>query len=237
MRFRWCVLGLLILFPAAAVWTAAATPAAFADGDPASDVLLFQPAFFPYAGASTAAKGELLGAVAAAKRAGFTVHVAVIASKQDLGADPELFGQPRLYARFLDAELRSARYLGALVVVMPQGFGAAAGGTLNKAGTKFTPRPAGPLLRAVARLRPPSAGDPDTLTLAGVAAVRAAAAASGHPIRGKIVSVAPPDAGTAAPGSGSSRTLELGAGLAVLALAAVAMIGIGIRRSRPAEPE
>ena len=39
---------------------------------------------------------------------GFTVRVAVIQSKQDLGADPELFAQPQLYARFLDAELRSA---------------------------------------------------------------------------------------------------------------------------------
>lgn len=236
MRLRWCARGPFALLLAVATWAAAATPAAFADGDPASDVLLFQPAFFPYAGASTAAKGELLGAVAAAKRAGFTVHVAVVASKQDLGADPELFGQPRLYARFLDAELRSARYLGALVVVMPQGYGAAAGGTLNKAGTRFTPRPAGPLLRAVARLRAPATTDPDTLTLAGVAAVRAAAAASGHPIRGKIVSVAPPPAATPASGSGSSSTLEAGAGLAVLALAAVAMIGIGIRRSRPSEP-
>jgi hypothetical protein len=235
MRLRWCARGLGILLVAAATGAGSATPAALADGDPASDVLLFQPAFFPYAGPSTTAKGELLGAVAAAKRAGFTVRVAVIASKQDLGADPELFGQPRLYARFLDAELRSARYLGALVVVMPRGFGAAAGGTLNKAGTKFTPRPAGPLLRAVGRLRPPAGADPDTLARAGVAAVRAAAAAAGHPIRGKIVSVAPPAAATPASGSGSSRTLAVGAGLAVLAFAAVAMIGVGIRRSRPSE--
>jgi hypothetical protein len=236
MRFRWCGRGLLALFVAAAVCAGAATPAALADGDPASDVLLFQPAFFPYSGPSAAAKGELLGAVAAAKRAGFTVRVAVISSKRDLGADPELFGQPRLYARFLDAELRSARYLGALVVVMPQGYGTAAGGTLNAAGTKFTPRPAGPLLRAAARLRPPAGADPDTLTRAGVAAVRAVAAAAGHPIRGKITSVAPPAVATPPSGSGSSRTLELGAGLAVLALAAVAMIGIGLRRGRPSEP-
>jgi hypothetical protein len=236
MRVRPCARGSLALLLAALACVSAA-PAALADGDPASDVLLYQHAFFPYASPSPGAKAELLGAVAAAKRAGFTVRVAVIQSKQDLGADPELFAKPQLYARFLDAELRSARYLGALVVVMPQGFGVAAGGTLSHSGTRYTPRPAGTLLRAAARLQPPPSGDPDTLTNAGVTAVRAVAAAAGHPIRGKITKVAPATAGGPASGSGSSsRSIELAAGLALVALAAIAMIGIGIRRSRASEP-
>jgi hypothetical protein len=239
MRFRWCAGGLLALALTVASWGVAA-PAARADGDPASDVLLFQNAFFPYSAPSNAAKGQLLGAVAAAKRSGYIVRVAVIQARHDLGADPELYAQPQLYARFLDAELRSAQYLGALVVVMPQGFGVAAGGTLSDHGKRYTPRPLGPLLRAVRGLAAPQSTDPDTLTTAGVTAVKAVAAAAGHPIRGKIASVAPVTAitGTPAPSSGGSgTTLELGGGLAVVALAAIAMIGVGIRRSRPTDPE
>ena len=236
MRFRPCARGVLAVV-LAALAAAVAAPPAHADGDPASDVLLYQHAFFPYAAPSAGAKAELLGAVAAAKRAGYTVRVAVIQRKQDLGADPELFAQPQLYAKFLDAELRSTRYLGGLIVVMPQGFGVAAGGTLSADGKTYTPRPVGPLLRAVARLRPPGSADPDTLTRAGVPAVRAVSAAAGHPITGAITPVAAGTAGKPAAGSGSSATsLELAAGLAVLALAAVAMIGIGIRRSRTSEP-
>jgi hypothetical protein len=210
-----------------------AAPAALADGDPASDVLLFQNAFFPYSAPSNAAKGQLLGAAAAARKAGFVVRVAVIQSRRDLGADPELFARPQLYARFLDAELRSARYEGALIVVMPQGYGVAAGGTPARA------RPAGRLLAAAGRLAPPGTTDPTTLTLAGVGAVKAVAAAAGHPIRGPIASVQPPSVITSTPAAsgGSSGGLFLGAGLAVLALLAIGMIGIGIRRSRPADDE
>ncbi len=217
---------------------AVAAPAARADGDPASDVLLYQHAFFPYAAPSSGAKAELLGAVAAAKRAGFTVRVAVIQSKQDLGADPELFAQPQLYAKFLDAELRSTRYLGGLIVVMPQGFGVAAGGTLSADGKTYTPRPVAPLLRAAARLQPPGSTDPDTLTNArgrGGAGRRAprpairSAARSRRSRRTRRPSRRPDR-------DRRATSLELAAGLAVLALAAIAMIGIGIRRSRASEP-
>jgi hypothetical protein len=237
MRFRWCARGLVALVLTAAAWAAAA-PAAWADGDPASDVLLYQKAFFPYSSPSSGAKAELLGAVAAAKRAGFTIRVAVIQSKRDLGADPELFAKPQLYARFLDAELGPTGYLGPLVVVMPQGFGVAAGGRLTDNGTNYKPRPVGRLLRAAARLRPPHSTDPDALTAAGVTAVRALAAATEHPIRGKIAMAEPVTSGAPSAGSAtSSRSLELAAGLGVIALAAIAMIGIGIRRSRPSGPE
>ncbi len=122
------VLARAVLAASLVVAACAATAApALADGDPASDVLLFQPAFFPYAPPSAGAKAELLGAVAAAKKAGYAIRVAVIQSRRDLGADPELYAKPQLYARFLDAELRSAGYFGALAVVMPQGFGVAPG--------------------------------------------------------------------------------------------------------------
>jgi hypothetical protein len=231
------LLGCAVLAVSLAAAAGAATAApALADGDPASDVLLFQPAFFPYASPSTGAKAELLGAVAAAKKAGYTIRVAVIQSRRDLGAVPQLFGKPQLYARFLDAELRSAGYVGALAVVMPQGFGVAPGGRLSHDRKRFIPRPMAPLRRAVRPLQPPGTNDPDTVTAAGVTAVKAMSAAAGHPIRGPIAKVEP--SGSASSGSGSSFTsIGLAGGLGVAALAAIALIGIGIRRNRPTEAD
>ncbi|HXD71334.1 MAG TPA: hypothetical protein VN615_15835 [Gaiellales bacterium] len=218
---------------ALAARAATAVPA-LADGDPASDVLLFQPAFFPYAPPSNDAKAELLGAVAAARKAGYTIRVAVIQSRRDLGADPELYAKPQLYARFLDAELRSAGYLGALAVVMPQGFGVAPGGRLSRDRKRFIPRPIEPLERAVKPLEAPGTNDPDTLTAAGVTAVKAMSAAAGHPIKGPIAKVEPTGSGSS--GSGMSFTsIGLAGGLVVAALAAIALIGIGVRRNRPTE--
>jgi hypothetical protein len=225
----------LLAFSLAVTVCAAAAAPALGDGDPASDVLLFQPAFFPYASPSADAKAQLLGAVAAAKRAGYTIRVAVIQSRRDLGANPELYAKPQTYATFLDAELRSARYFGALAVVMPQGFGVAPGGRLTHDGKRFRARPIGPLLRAIAPLEAPRSTDTDTLTAAGVTAVKRIAAAAGHPIRGPIAKVEPttaPAAGSS--GSGSSFTsIGLAGGLVVIALAAIGLIGLGIRRSRP----
>jgi hypothetical protein len=238
MALRLLARAVLAVSLAAAACATAVAPA-LADGDPASDVLLFQRAFFPYAAPSNDAKAQLLGAVAAAKRAGYTIRVAVIQSRRDLGANPELYAKPQLYATFLDAELRSARYFGALAVVMPQGFGVAPGGKLTHNGKRFQARPSGPLLRAITPLPPPRTTDPDTLTLAGVRAVKRIAAAAGHPIRGPIARVEPTTPGPSGPsGSGSSFTsIGLAGGLAVAALLAIGLIGLGIRRSRPSEAE
>jgi hypothetical protein len=239
MQVRWCARGLVVLAVAVSAWAAAAG-LAWADGDPASDVLLYQSAFFPYAAPSSSAKTDLLSATAAAQKAGFPIRVAVIQATQDLGADPELFGKPQLYARFLDSELLSANFLGVLIVVMPQGVGIAGGGKLIDHKQKFKPRPIGKLQKALAQVPPPHTIDPDTLTATGVVAVRIVARAAGHPIPGKIPTVKVPSNPTTqeAPGSSgsSSTTLGLGAGLVVLALVAVSIIGLGIRRSRPSEP-
>ena len=210
-----------------------AAPAAWADGDPASDVLLYQSTFFPYTSPSSGAKASLVNAVNAAKRAGFPIRIAVIQSTQDLGADPELFGKPKLYARFLDSELLSAHYFGVLVVVMPQGYGVAGGGRLIDHRTKFRPRPIGPFEKVLAELRRPGTTDVDALTAAGVVAVRVVAKAAGHPIPGAIPKLAshapvPP----AAVGGRASRGSELAA-LGALLLLAVALVAFGIRRRRP----
>jgi hypothetical protein len=230
----WWRRALLVVAVSGCACLATAAPAR-ADGDPASDVLLYQGAFFPYSSPSTAAKVRLLGAAAAARKAGYPIRVAVVQARQDLGADPELYGTPQVYARFLDAELVSTGYTGALVVVMPQGFGVAAGGRVRPGSTRFVPRPLGPLRRAIRPLRAPNTTDPDGLTLAGVGAVRAVAAATGHPLPVHIRPVAPPTTTPPTryqPPRSSQSSFLITGGLAFLALVAIAMIGVGVRRAR-----
>jgi hypothetical protein len=119
MRARWL---LLLLVCALAVVSSAA-----ADGDPASDVLLAADQYTPYPPPSAKAAKALGEAISAASTNGDHIKVAVIGSKNDLGSVPSLFHQPRKYARFLGTEL-AFFYKGALLVVMPDGFGFANGG-------------------------------------------------------------------------------------------------------------
>jgi hypothetical protein len=119
MRARWS----LFLLVCALVVVAGAA----ADGDPASDVLLAADQYTPYPPPSQKPAKALGDAITAASANGDHVKVAVIATKNDLGSVPSLFGQPRKYARFLGTEL-SFLYKGALLVVMPAGFGFANNG-------------------------------------------------------------------------------------------------------------
>jgi hypothetical protein len=105
---------------ALAVGALAAT--ARADGDPASDVLYFQDAYLPYPAPSKHASSVVLGSIRSARSDHYTIKVAVIATRTDLGSVPSLFGKPKAYAQFLGEEIRSF-YTGTLVVAMPAGFG------------------------------------------------------------------------------------------------------------------
>lgn len=99
------------------------TPLAHADGDPSSDILYGGWVSVPYS-ENVSGQVELLQqTVLAAKKAGYPIKVAVIGGPSDLGAVPQLFGKPQLYARFLGLELQFVRYGGRLLVVMPNGFG------------------------------------------------------------------------------------------------------------------
>ena len=93
---------------------------AWADADPASDMLYTGDVFLPYEPVSPAVAGELRSTVRNARAGGKPIKVAVIATKRDLGGVPTLFGNPLYYARFLGAELQFL-YSGKLLVVMPQG--------------------------------------------------------------------------------------------------------------------
>ncbi len=118
MRSRALLLVLL------AILAAGAHPSfARADGDPGSDVLVYQPLFLAGdAGVSVKQQVSLGGLLQAASRGGFPIRVAIIASRFDLGAVTGLWLTPRAYARFLGLEL-SLAYTGRLLVVMPNGFG------------------------------------------------------------------------------------------------------------------
>jgi cytochrome oxidase Cu insertion factor (SCO1/SenC/PrrC family) len=107
----------------AVVAVGALSPAARADGDPGSDVLVYQNLFVAAdANMSIPQQVELGDLLTAAARGGFPIRVAVIAEQDDLGAITALWEKPAAYARFLGIEL-SLAYAQRLLVVMPDGFG------------------------------------------------------------------------------------------------------------------
>lgn len=144
----------------------AAVPAAQANGDPASDVLITQRVFLPFeAPISASASDELTKTVAAANQRGYTIRVAVIAFTGDLGTAVSLWGHPQDYAKFLGSELTFA-YSNRLLVAMPAGFGFYRG-----------KKPVAKELGVVAKLKPDKT--PTALTESTTQAVRALAAERG----------------------------------------------------------
>jgi hypothetical protein len=115
-------------------------PAARADGDPASDYLLSQPTFVPPdIGVPKAYEAQLDATVAAAKARGYTIRVALIGTKYDMGSVGVLWKRPAQYARFLGKELYFV-YKGRLLVVMPNGLAVSKGGVPVPADQKIVDR-------------------------------------------------------------------------------------------------
>ena len=160
-------LGLTVALLASAA--ALAAPEAFADGDPASDVLLTQSVFIPYgAPVSADVVTQLEAVVARARAAGYPIKVAIVRVPYDLGAVTSLYGKPQVYARFLGRELVFL-YRGRLLVVMPQGYG-----YYDGRGRR------GPELRVLRGLG--VAKGPDQIVESAAAAVAKLARANGHPV-------------------------------------------------------
>ena len=164
----------------------ALSPAARADGDPGSDVLVYQNLFVAGdSNISIAQQVELGDLLTSASRSGFTIRVAVIATPADLGAITQLWGKPASYASFLGIEL-SLAYSQRLLIVMPDGFGFNWQGHSTAAAYQ--------VLGKIA-IRPGGTG----LATSAATAVRALASASG-------VRLAAPAAGQAAGSGGSGIT-------------------------------
>jgi hypothetical protein len=145
------------------------SPAARADGDPASDFLAAQAAFVPADGSFPASQqAQLEELLATAQRRGYPIRVAVIATPTDLGSVSGLWRNPAGYARFLGQELPLV-FRGTLLVVMPNGFGVTAVG----------PR-AGVPVPGAGSLPPATRGE--SMLIAAIAAVRSLAAAVGRPL-------------------------------------------------------
>jgi hypothetical protein len=144
---------------AAVVVACTLTGLARADGDPASDFLVVQHVFLPYRTPSRAASANLARQVASVFASGDRIKVAVIASKNDLGAIPSLFGKPSEYAAFLGQELEGV-YAGPLLIVMPSGYG------IYDAGRSVAPEQS-----VLDRLDTPGSSRPDDLVASAAAAV------------------------------------------------------------------
>jgi hypothetical protein len=143
-----------------------AAPLARANGDPASDVLLTQPVYFPIdATLSDSDRSALLKTVDDAKQRGYTIRVALIPFTSDLGTAVSLWRHPQDYAKFLASELAFV-YKNRLLVVQPSGFGFYDKG-----------KPVAKEQRVLAKV--PVGKTPATLTQSADAAVRALAAADG----------------------------------------------------------
>ncbi len=111
----------------ASVVAVLAAPAARADGDPPSDILISQTVYFPYSSPTRAARTALQRAVDDVYAHGNRLRVALINDPTDLGSVGSLFGKPDDYAHFLSIEL-GLWYVGPLLVAMPAGFGLYDGG-------------------------------------------------------------------------------------------------------------
>jgi len=189
---------------------------ALADGDPASDVLLLQDAYLPYIPApSKASSATLTALLKEAKAKGYPMKVALIESRGDLGAYPDLFGRPQPYAKLLASEIRFRVRRPHLLVVMPAGFGA-----LN-----LGPKAA----KVLSAIQIDQNAKSDGLVAAALKAVAGIATANGHPT--KVPEVKTP--ASANNGGGSSHTLLYVLAGVIIALG-IALIAVSVRARRPA---
>jgi hypothetical protein len=178
---------------------------AWADGDPASDVLVSQSAFVPPdAHVPVAVQERLLGVLSASARAGYPLKVAIIDSPADLGSISQLWRAPQPYAHFVGVELSGAAP-SRVLVVMPSGFGLYEPG-VSEAGAEAQ----------LARTPPPPKG-PD-LGIVAADAVQLLARYAGHPIAASGI-VAPSAHVPAASSEGVVTWLVLIAGAVLILLA------------------
>jgi hypothetical protein len=178
----------------------AAVPAAHADGDPGSDVLLLQDVYLPYSPAVPKPVEDALKAtVKQLRKEGYPLKVAVIATKTDLGTVPQFLGRPGPYASFLESEIKFNKAK-PLLVVMEDGYGTA----------EIAPNVASSL----DDLDKPASGSSDALGRAAIEGVLRIARATGHPLpKPKL-----PPSKESAGGGGTSPAIIFGVPVLLLAI-------------------
>ena len=215
LSLRACLFAVLV-----AVMVGMPVSTARADGDPGSDVLVYQDLFAgSEVGLSVKHQVELGALLKAAAGRGFPIRVAIIGGTQDLGAVTELWRQPRTYARFLGYEL-SLAYKQRLLVVMPNGFG------INWPGHSPTSA-----YRVLARISIGSGAA--GLFNAAEAAVGKLALAAGVKLPSGTATASAP-AATTNPGAqppAPRRSADDVLGIVVLALVGVAGVAFAVRRT------
>ncbi|HEY4346062.1 MAG TPA: hypothetical protein VGM80_00605 [Gaiellaceae bacterium] len=194
----------------------ASAPCSLADGDPASDYLLTQSTFLsPLDGhVPQPAATRLIELLAQMKASGFTLKVAVITSRYDMGADPELFRKAQTYARFLATEDFYV-WKGELLIVMPNGYGLYRT-SANIRGPNTAPAED---LSLVTKLPPLDTTDGPELVAAATRAVAALAERRG-------ITVVTPDASTHSSSAWLVWTEIAGATAAIVLF----MVGLRVRR-------
>lgn len=203
-----------------------AAPAAFADGDPASDVLVDYYLFNPVdSGISLSAQTRLEAVLDASANAGFRIRVALIASQTDLGTATALWNKnPKVYAHYLGIELQD-QAPGQVLVVMPKGFGVY--------GSRSGPYA---VTAAEGKVRAIAPGPGERLAAAALSAVPLLARAAGHPIPAAKLAAAehvasPASQGTAGNSFGAGAVIALLAGALLIAVAWTLSL-----RARPLQP-
>ncbi len=191
-----------------------------ADGDPASDILLAQDVFSPYAPRVSKPVARALDrVVGAAARAGWPVKVALIQAKADLGAYPQLLGRPQRYADLLAVEISFDRKPH-ILTVMPNGFGGANLGPDARA-----------VLAGVAIDRGASS---DGLALGAARAVARLATAAGHPVQLPRLPAPATDAASGGSSAAGSAALFLAPVLVLAAVGGGAVLRTRRRAARTA---
>jgi hypothetical protein len=197
--------------------------AALADGDPASDVLLAQDVYYPYAPKASPQLTKALNALLVrVRKAGYPMKVALIQTPSDLGAYPNLFGDTQNYANLLAKEIAFNSHPH-LLIVMPTGFGG------NNLGDSVD--------SALSGIKVDDAAKSDGLVQAALVAVARVASANGHQ------TPVPPEAKlalTASKASSSRSTpsvLVYGGPVLVALIAIGALIWVGRRNEREEEDE
>jgi hypothetical protein len=195
--------------------------AALADGDPASDVLLAQDVYYPYAPKASKPLTTALDALTKRVRAaGYPMKVALIEAPSDLGAYPNLFGDTQNYANLLAKEIAfNARPH--LLVVMPSGF---AGDNL---GAKVD--------SALAGIEIDDAAKSDGLVKAALAAVARIATSNGHPTAVPPEAAASVGASKASSKRSTPSVLVYGGPVLLVLIAVGALILVGRRREDEVE--